>query len=123
MKHRKIEAGTVPGHQVGAELIQAVKKPAHQFCLVCILVTKRPDSQPVPAPQKTGNRHDPMLMQGQEIRARRLKALAVHDPRDLVVVEAFETIVAPTEIKVRNCLDVKNQGVDCVISRRICDER
>ena len=68
-------------------------------------------SKPVARTHRDRDRHDPLLLERQELRAREFALPRLHHVSDLLVRESLETVQAAAELDVRHRLDVEREDV------------
>src|SRR6185437_7230347 len=91
--------------------LDAVKEALDELPLGRLQISQAPDSEPVAAAQYAGNRHHPMLLEGQEVSPRILPPQSEHRLGDLRIRQPVESVQTPPQRHVRNGLDVKHQSV------------
>jgi hypothetical protein len=109
--HRQVEAAAVPRHQVRREALDALEEALQQFLLAARRIAEAPQLQRIPAPQRTGDRHDALLGMGQEFAAGALAAQGEHGAGGIGVGKAREAQRTPAIVHVRHGLDVEHQVV------------
>jgi len=70
VKHRQIEATTIPGNDPGGEFLDAIKETLNDFGFRQGRSRQGPDLEALPGTHDTGNGDHPLQMQGQKIMAR-----------------------------------------------------
>src|SRR6185437_3696 len=111
VQHRQIEPRAVPGDQVRSELLDAVIEPLDQLGFRRARIPEAPHTQPLPAAQHAGDRNHTVLLETQELPARRIATQREHGFRHLLLAQPLQVVQPPAQIDVRNGLDVEDENV------------
>src|SRR5262249_35444682 len=114
LQHRQVETRSIPGDQVGGELVDTVIEALDQLGLRRARIPEAPPTQAVAAAQHTGDGDDPVLLEAEELPAGHIPAQGEHGFGDLLVAESFEAVQAAAELDVGDRFDVEDENVHVV---------